>query len=115
MEEPSKFSAQIVFNTRPKIQEHLLIVMDESLHEENLHQPLKANNKHFKLAVTSVTVYSGIIKITNKIKKFYSAMSFFDKDSFIQIFPPPGAYELESSNDEVEIKFIEEDQFCEAD
>ena len=42
-------------------------------------------------------------------------MSFTDKDSFIQIFTPPGAYELESSNDEVEIKFIEEDQFCGAD
>ena len=55
MEFPSKLSEQIAFNTRPKIEEHLLIVMDKSTHEEHLFQPLQTNNKHFKIAVTFLT------------------------------------------------------------
>ena len=34
MELPSKLLEQIVFNTRPKIEEHMLIVMNNSVHEE---------------------------------------------------------------------------------
>ena len=41
MELSSKLLEQIVFNTRPEIEEHMLIVMDESTHEEHLSQPLK--------------------------------------------------------------------------
>ena len=36
MELPSKLLEQIVFNTRPKIRDHMLIVMDKSIHEEHL-------------------------------------------------------------------------------
>ena len=32
MEFPSKLSEQIVFNTKPKVEEHMLIVMDKSTH-----------------------------------------------------------------------------------
>ena len=42
---PSKILEQIAFNTRPKIEEHMLIVMDKSTHEEHLSQPLQTNNK----------------------------------------------------------------------
>ena len=30
---PSKLLEQIAFNTRPKIQEHMLIIMDNSTHD----------------------------------------------------------------------------------
>ena len=36
MEQTSKFLEQIAFNTRPKLEKHMLIVMDKSTHEENL-------------------------------------------------------------------------------
>ena len=51
MELPSKLLKQIAFNTRPKIEEQLLIVMDESTHEEHLSQALQTNNKQIKTAV----------------------------------------------------------------
>ena len=34
MELPSKLLEQIAFNTKAKIEEHLLFVMDVSIHEE---------------------------------------------------------------------------------
>ena len=34
MELPCKFLEQIAFITRPKIEEHMLIVMDKSTHED---------------------------------------------------------------------------------
>ena len=39
MELPSKILEQIAFNTRPKIEEHMLIVMDKNIHEEHFSQP----------------------------------------------------------------------------
>ena len=65
MELPSKLLEQIAFNTRTKIEEHMLIVMDKRIHEENLHQPLQTNNKQYKIAVTFLTGYNGIFEITN--------------------------------------------------
>ena len=40
MELPSKLLEQIPFDTRPKIEEHILIIMDKSTQEEHLIQPL---------------------------------------------------------------------------
>ena len=48
MELPSKLLEQIAFITRPKIEEHLLIIMGKSTHEEHLSQPLQTNNKQLK-------------------------------------------------------------------
>ena len=45
MELPSKLLKQMVFNTRPKIEEHMLIIMDESANEEHLAQPLLQTNR----------------------------------------------------------------------
>ena len=45
MELPSKLLEQIAYNTRSRIEEHMLIVMDKSTHEEHLHQPLQVKNK----------------------------------------------------------------------
>ena len=69
MELPSKLLEQTTFNTRPKIEEHMLIVMDKSTHEEHLSQPLQTNKKLFKIAVTFLSAYNGIFNVTNKKKQ----------------------------------------------
>ena len=71
MELPSKLLERIAFNTRAKIEEHMLIVMDKSTHEEHIFQPLQTNNKPFKIAVTFLTGYNGIFNVTNENNKFY--------------------------------------------
>ena len=96
MELPLKLLEQIAFNTRPKIEEHMLIVMDKSLHEENLSQPLQKKNKQFKIAVTFFTGYNGIFITADKKKNFHFAEPISDEEGFIQITIPPGAYELKS-------------------
>ena len=61
MELPIKLLEQIAYNTRPKIEEHKLIVMEKSNHEEHLIQPLQTNNKQFKLLLLFyllITVFS---------------------------------------------------------
>ena len=40
MELPSNLLEQIAFNTKLRIEEHILVVMDKSTHEEHLSQPL---------------------------------------------------------------------------
>ena len=96
MELPSKLLEQIAFNTRPKIEEHMLIIMDKNTHEEYLFQPLQTNNKHFKIAVTFLTGYNGIFNVTNSNIKFYFTKSVTDKDGYIIITIPQGSYEIES-------------------
>ena len=70
MELPSKLLEQIAFNTRHKIEEHMLLIMDKSTHEEHLFQPLQTNNKQFKIAVTFLSAYNGIFNVTNSNNKF---------------------------------------------
>ena len=82
---PSELLHEIAFNTRPKIEEHMLIVMDKSTHEEHLSQPLQTNNKQVKIAVTFLTGYNGIFNVTNSNNKFYFIKSLSDEDGFIQI------------------------------
>ena len=67
MELPSNFLEQIASNTRPKNEEHMLIVMDKSTHEEHLTQSLQTNNEQFKVAVTFLTGYNGILNVTRII------------------------------------------------
>ena len=90
MELPSKLLEQIAFNTRSKVDEHMLIVMDKSTHEEHLSQPLQTNNKQFKIAVTFLSAYNGIFNVTNRNNKFYFKRNLIDED-FIQIRIPEGA------------------------
>ena len=66
MELPSKKLEQKAFSTRKRIEENILIVMDESTHEEQLYQPLQTNEKQFKTAVTFLTGYNGIFKCIDK-------------------------------------------------
>ena len=112
MELPSKLLEQIAFNTRPKIEEYLLIVMYESTHEEYLSQPLQTNNKQFKIAVTFLTGYNGIFNVTNANNKFYFSKSITDDDHII-ITIPPGAYEIESLNNEIKRIIIDQEHYTE--
>ena len=99
MELPSKLLEQIAFNRRPKIKEHMLIVVDKSTHEEHLFQPLQTNNKQFKIAVLFLTGYKGIFNVTNSNNKFYFFKSISD-DDHIRTTIPQGSYELESLKNE---------------
>ena len=45
MEQPGKLLEQIAFNTRRKIEEHMLVVMCKSTHEKKLSQPLQNNSE----------------------------------------------------------------------
>ena len=98
MELPSKLLEQIAFNTRPKIEEHMLIIMDKSILEEHFFQPLQTNNKQFKIAVYFLTGYNGIFNVTNSNIKFYFTTSVTDIEPIFIIIPPE-AYELESLDD----------------
>ena len=113
MDLSSKFLEQIDFNTRPKIEDHMLIGMDKSTHEEHLH-PLQTNNKQFKSAVTFLTGYNGIFNITKANKKFYFTKSVSDEDGFVQITISPGAYKLENLNNEIKRVIIDEELYTEA-
>ena len=114
MELPSKILEQIAFNTRPKPEEHMLIIMDKSTHEEHLLQPLQTNNKQFKKAVTFLTGYNGIFNVTNLNKKFYFKKALIDED-FIQVTIPLGAYEIESLDNEIKRIFIGKSFYSEND
>ena len=113
MELPSKLLQQIAFNTRPKIEEHMLIVMDKSTTEEHLCQPLQTNKKQFKIAVTFLTGYNGTFNVTNENNRFYFTTSTSDiESSFITI--SPGAYEIESLDDEIKRICIIDGHFTES-
>ena len=114
MELPSKLLEQIAFITRPRVEEHMLIVMDKSIHEEHLAQPLKTNNKQFKTAVTFLSGYNGIFNVTNLTDEFHFKKTFTDEDGFVQITIPPGAYEIESLNDEIKRNIIDEEHYTQA-
>ena len=71
MELPSRLLEQITFNTRAKIEEHMLVVMNKSAHEKHLSRTLQTNNKQFKLAITFLSGYKGTFNVTNTNNKFY--------------------------------------------
>ena len=113
MELPSKLLEQIAFNTRPKIEEHMLIIMDKSTHEEHLFQPLQTNNKQFKIAITFLSAYNGIFNVTSENNKFYFTKSITDDNHYIMITIPPGAYEIESLNNEIKRIIINDEHYTE--
>ena len=112
MELPSKLLERIAFNTRAKIEEHILIIMNQSTHEEHLSQPLQTNNNQFKIAITFLAAYNGIFNVTNRNNTFYFKRNLIDED-FIQIRIPEGAYEIESLNDEIKRIIIDKEYYTE--
>ena len=113
MELPSKLLEQIAYNTRSRVEEHLLIVMDKSVHEEHLIQPLQTNSKQFKIAVTFHACYNGIFNITNKNNRFYFFKSITD-ENHIQITIRPGIYEIEALDNEIKKVVIDEGYYTES-
>ena len=113
MELPCKLLEQKAFNTKPKIEEHMLIIMDKSTHEEHLYQPLQTNNKHFEIAITFLSAYNGIFNVTSDNNKFYFTKSITDDNHYIMITIPPGAYEIESLIDEIKRNIINDKHFSE--
>ena len=111
MELPSKLLKQIAFITRPKTEEHKLNVMDKSTDEEHLSQPVQSNIKQFRIAVTFPSGYNGIFNVTNSKNKFFFKKTISDEDGFIKITKPPGAYEIESLNNEIKRIIIVESQY----
>ena len=98
MELISKTKEEIAFNTRPKVEEHMINKMDKSTHQEFLSQSLQTNNKQFKIAVTLPSYQSILNVIKNYI--FYFTVSIND-DDFTQTIIAPFAYEVESVNCEI--------------
>ena len=88
--------------------------MDKSTNEVHLFQPVQTNNKQFKIAVTFLNGYNGIFKVTNSNNEFFFMKSIFDEDGLIHITIPPGAYELESVNNEIERIIIEEGHYAQS-
>ena len=94
MELPRNLLEQIAHNARPKIEEHLLLLMDKSTHEEHLSQPLQTNSKQFKVAVIFLTESNGIFSITSSNNNFYFKKTITTGDGYIQVITAPGAYEI---------------------
>ena len=90
MELPSKLLEQIAHNTRAKVEEHMLIVMNKRTHEEQLSQPLQTNNKQFKIAVTFLPGYNGVLNVTNSNTKIFLKKTITNDEDFFQIPKPPG-------------------------
>ena len=114
MELPSKLLEQIAFNTRPKIEEHMLVVLHKNTHEEHLSQPLQTKNEQLKKAIFFLTGCNGIFNVTKKNTVFFKK-SISDRDNFFEITIPPGAYEIESLNNEIRRIIIDEGHFTEVD
>ena len=114
MELPSKLLEQIAYNTRPQTEEHMLIVMDKSTHEEHLSQPLQTNKKQFMIAITFLTAYNGIFDVTNENNEFLFKRKITNEDGFFKITIPPGAYKIESLNNEIKRIIIDEEHYTEA-
>ena len=101
MELPSKLLAKLVRNTRPKIEELLLIVMDKTAQVEHLSQTLQTNNKLFKIAVTFLRGYNGIFIITNSNNKFIFKKTIANEEDIIQNTIPLCACEIENLDAEI--------------
>ena len=75
MELPSKKIEQTAFNTRDRVEEHILIVVDKNTHEGYLSQPLQTNHKQFNIAVTFLTGYNDFFNVRHK-KNFFHKIKY---------------------------------------
>ena len=110
MELPSKLLEQIAFNTRPKKDEYMLIVLNKITNEEHPSQPLQTVQKQIKIAVTFLTGYIGVFNVTDGKTKFYFTVS-INKEDFKFISIPTGAYGTKNLKNEVKMIFIDESSF----
>ena len=84
--------------------------MDKSTHGVHLSEPLQTNDKQPRIAVKFLTVYNVTFEITNRIKTVCFTLS-INEDDINVISIPPGAYELESLDDEFKRNIIKEGYF----
>ena len=94
------------------MEEHRLIVMDNCTTEEHLPQTFQTSKKQFEIAVTFLTGYNGIFKVTDENNKFCFTKS-IENDDFNVLTIPEEAYELESLNDKIKKMNIKETHFKE--
>ena len=111
---PTKLLEQIAFITRPKTEEHMFINLNKSSHEEHLSHPLQTNIKQSKISVTFLTGYNGVFHVTNSNSNCYLMKSISGEDGFFQITIPPGAYEIESLNNEIKRIIIDDGNYTES-
>ena len=107
MELKSKLLEQIAFNTRPKLEEHTLIVVDKSIHEEHLSEPLQTKIKQVKVAVIYLTGCNRIFFVTNG-NNIFIFISVFERAEYNVISIPPRAYHLDISNKDIKRMIIDE-------
>ena len=100
MELPSKTLEQLAFDNRPKIEKHMFFVLDRTTHEEILSQPLVNNFKQLEIAVTFLTHYKSIFKVTSKNIKIYLTTS-NGEEKFSIIIISQEAYEIDQLNSEI--------------
>ena len=75
LEISNMFLEQTTFKTSSKIEEHVLVVMDESTREEKISELLQTNNKQLIIAVNFLTGYNGAPNVTNENNNLYFATS----------------------------------------
>ena len=114
MDLPSKLFEQISFNTKLKLEEDMLIFMDTSTHEKHIFQALQTKKKQLKMAMTFLIGYNGIFNVKVSNKKFHFKKSKTDEDHFNQHFISPGAYEIESLDNETKRIVVGEEHFTES-
>ena len=66
MELPRKMLEEFAIKTTPKIVKYKIFVMDKSIDENHLSQPLQTKNEHLKVPATFLTGYNGIFNINEK-------------------------------------------------
>ena len=110
MELPSNLLEQKAFITRIKIEDHMLVGMDKSTHEEHLSQPHQTNNRQFQIAVTFPTDHNGIFSVKDKNTKFYFTESIDDEEPR-QVTILPVANELENLEKEIKRVIIQEGHY----
>ena len=110
MELPSMLSTKVASNTRPKIEKHLVFVLDKSSPEEHFSQPLQTNIRPFKNAVTLLCNYNGMLNVKDKNINFYFTTSNHDNDiSVIEILSV--AFGSDPLNAEINWNIVKEGYF----
>ena len=102
-----KLLERITFNTRPKCEEIMLIVINKPTYEKKLSPLLQTDDERFKIAIAFLTGFDGIFNVTNKNNKFFFTRSIND-DDLSKTTIPPGAYDIESLTNGNKRKFFEE-------
>ena len=85
----------------------MLIVLDKSMQEEHLSQPLETIIIQFKIVVIFLSGYNGVFNIPNE-GKIFNFISVFGEAKCNLIQVPRRAHELESLDAEIKRNIIEE-------